>query len=286
MSFGLKVTGKDKAYIKQKVEQAAKTLDIDHLLDRLPRELSGSQRKRVAIVRAIVRDPKVFLFDEPLSNLDAAFKVQTRVEIGKMHKKLGATIVYVTHAQVEAMTLGDKIVVMNDGRVEQCGIPLPLYQHPLTKFVAGFIGLSKMNFMEATVRVVETDHLLLALSDGSNTQAFVDVTGCNLDDVVTFNIRPEHLTQSPTHSMRLSATVTLVEQLGESSYLYLKLTDGTELVMRTYGESTTTIGEMIDISYNADDAHVFNSDGSALKRLKAGNTKSPAELVRLKQLVS
>jgi ABC-type sugar transport system ATPase subunit len=286
MSFGLKVTGQDKAFIKEKVEQAAKTLDIDHLLDRLPRELSGGQRQRVAIGRAIVRDPKVFLFDEPLSNLDAALRVQTRVEIGKMHKKLGATIVYVTHDQVEAMTLGDKIVVMNGGRVEQYGTPLELYQHPSTKFVAGFIGSPKMNFISGKVKAIEADHLVLALSDGSTTKAFVDATSCNLDDVVTFGVRPEHLSEMQTPSNGLQATVTLVEQLGESSYLYLKLDDGTELVMRTSGDSTTTIGEKIEIGFNAADGHVFNSDDLALKRLKAGNTKSPAELAKLKALAS
>jgi len=286
MSFGLKVTGKDKAFIKEKVEQAAKTLDIDHLLDRLPRELSGGQRQRVAIGRAIVRDPKVFLFDEPLSNLDAALRVQTRVEIGKMHKKLGATIVYVTHDQVEAMTLGDKIVVMNGGRVEQYGTPLELYQHPSTKFVAGFIGSPKMNFISGKVKAIEADHLVLTLSDGSTTKAFVDATNCNLDDVVTFGVRPEHLSEIQAPSNGLQATVTLVEQLGESSYLYLKLDDGTELVMRTSGDSTTTIGEKIEIGFNAADGHVFNGDGLALKRLKAGNTKSPAELAKLKALAS
>jgi ABC-type sugar transport system ATPase subunit len=283
MSFGLKVTGQDKAFIKQKVERAAKTLDIDHLLNRLPRELSGGQRQRVAIGRAIVREPKVFLFDEPLSNLDAALRVQTRVEIGKLHKELGATIVYVTHDQVEAMTLGDKIVVMNAGRVEQCGTPLELYQHPVSKFVAGFIGSPKMNFIKARVQRIESEYVLLRLSDGATTKAFVDGKDCVLDEEVTFGIRPEHLDEGKENGVVIQAKVGLVEQLGEMSYFYLSLNDGTEIVVRASGESTTTSNEQISVSFNPESAHVFNAAGKALRRLKAGNTKSPAELARLKQ---
>ena len=284
MSYGLKIAGKDKDFIREKVEQAAKTLHIDHLLKRLPRELSGGQRQRVAIGRAIVRDPKVFLFDEPLSNLDAALRVQTRVEIGKLHQELGATIIYVTHDQTEAMTLGDKIVVMNEGRVEQCGTPLALYQHPKTQFVAGFIGSPKMNFIAAKIQKIEADHLVLRLSTGAITKAFVDVAGCNLDDNVTFGIRPENLSEEADLSERLCVNVSLVEQLGEASYLYLSLDDGTEMVMRTSGESTTTIGESIEICFDPSNVHVFNADGLALKRQRAGNTKSPAELARLKAI--
>jgi ABC-type sugar transport system ATPase subunit len=283
MSFGLKVTGQDKAFIKQKVERAAKTLDIDHLLNRLPRELSGGQRQRVAIGRAIVREPKVFLFDEPLSNLDAALRVQTRVEIGKLHKELGATIVYVTHDQVEAMTLGDKIVVMNAGRVEQCGTPLELYQHPVSKFVAGFIGSPKMNFIKARVQRIESEYILLRLSDGATTKAFVDGKDCVLGEEVTFGIRPEHLNEGKENGVVIQAKVGLVEQLGEMSYFYLSLNDGAEIVIRASGESTTTSNEQISVSFNPQSAHVFNATGRALQRLKAGNTKSPAELARLKQ---
>ena len=286
MAFGLKVTGSDKASIQKKVEQAAKTLGIDHLLKRLPRELSGGQRQRVAIGRAIVRDPKVFLFDEPLSNLDAALRVQTRVEIGKLHKELGATIVYVTHDQVEAMTLGDKIVVMNAGRIEQCGTPLQLYQHPQTLFVAGFIGSPKMNFIEGIVKHISEDCLVLTLSDGTITKAYVDSSGCNLDDVVTFGIRPEHLTEDSSADVSLLATVTLVEQLGDASYLYLTLSDGTEMVMRTSGESTTIIGEQVEVGFNPESGHVFDADGGALTRLRAGNTKSVAELAQIKAQLS
>jgi len=224
------------------------------------------------------------LFDEPLSNLDAALRVQTRVEIGKLHQELGATIIYVTHDQTEAMTLGDKIVVMNEGRVEQCGTPLALYQHPKTQFVAGFIGSPKMNFIAAKIQEIETDHLVLRLSTGAITKAFVDVEGCNLDDDVTFGIRPENLSEDADLSQRLSVSVALVEQLGEASYLYLSLDDGTEMVMRTSGESTTTIGESIEICFDPSNVHVFNADGIALKRQRAGNTKSPAELARLKAI--
>ncbi|WP_182075309.1 ABC transporter ATP-binding protein [Deefgea sp. CFH1-16] len=146
MAFGLKIAGENKAQIDVRIKNAAKILKIDHLLERLPRELSGGQRQRVAIGRAIVREPKLFLFDEPLSNLDAALRVQTRLEIAKLHRDLNATMIYVTHDQIEAMTLGDKIVVMEGGHIQQAGTPLELYQQPANLFVAGFIGSPKMNF--------------------------------------------------------------------------------------------------------------------------------------------
>jgi multiple sugar transport system ATP-binding protein len=147
MAFGLKVAGAAKGEIDARIRKAAATLKIEHLLERLPRELSGGQRQRVAIGRAIVREPQLFLFDEQLSNLDAALRVQTRLELAKLHAQLAATIVYVTHDQVEAMTLGDKIVVMHEGRVQQAGSPLQLYQHPCNQFVATFIGSPKMNLL-------------------------------------------------------------------------------------------------------------------------------------------
>ena len=294
MSYGLKIAGKNKADIREKVEEAARILHIDHLLDRLPRELSGGQRQRVAIGRAIVRDPNVFLFDEPLSNLDAALRVKTRVEISKLHKELGATIVYVTHDQVEAMTLGDKIVVMNEGRVEQCGSPLELYQHPKTRFVAGFIGSPKMNFIEGKVSALDSEYLEIKLSNGTITQAYVESQELAVGDSVTIGIRPEHMEEGSgaggaldgkvnlEGKVVLEGKVTLVEQLGEASFIYLQLDDGTEMIVRASGESTTTIGERIKICFSSDSTHVFNQNGQAMRRLKAGNIKSHAELARLK----
>ncbi|OMH33883.1 ABC transporter ATP-binding protein [Motiliproteus sp. MSK22-1] len=282
MSYGLKIAGKSKADIREKVEEAARILHIDHLLDRLPRELSGGQRQRVAIGRAIVRDPNVFLFDEPLSNLDAALRVKTRVEISKLHQELGATIIYVTHDQVEAMTLGDKIVVMNEGRVEQCGSPLELYQHPKTQFVAGFIGSPKMNFMDGRVSAINSEYLDIKLSNGTITQAHVESADLAIGDSVTIGIRPEHMQEGTDAEMVLEGQVTLVEQLGEASFVYMQLDDGAEIIVRASGESTTTIGERIKVCFSPVSAHVFSQSGQAMRRLKAGNVKSHAELARLK----
>jgi len=282
MSYGLKVKGESKDDIKNKVEGAADTLDIKHLLKRLPRELSGGQRQRVAIGRAIVRDPNVFLFDEPLSNLDAALRVQTRVEIGKLHKKLGTTIIYVTHDQIEAMTLGDKIVVMNEGKISQAGSPLELYQHPNNQFVAGFIGSPKMNFIAGKISAIESDHLLIELSNHCFSKAYVDVSSANVGDIITVGIRPEHLCEDVEHETSFSANVSLIEQLGEATYFYLKLDDGSEIVMRGSGESTTTFAEKINVSLMPENLHIFNSAGVALRRTKAGNTKSPTQLAELK----
>src|SRR6185312_3358779 len=163
MAFGLKVAGRDKAEIVERIRSTAGILKIDHLLERLPRELSGGQRQRVAIGRAIVREPQLFLFDEPLSNLDAALRVQTRLEIAKLHRRLGATMVYVTHDQIEAMTLGDKIVVMHEGKVQQAGSPLELYQQPCNLFVAGFIGTPKMNFFPCRITEAAQDYVIVTI---------------------------------------------------------------------------------------------------------------------------
>jgi len=282
ISYGLKIAGKSKAEIKEKVVKAATTLHIDHLLDRLPRELSGGQRQRVAIGRAIVRDPNVFLFDEPLSNLDAALRVKTRVEIGKLHQKLGATIIYVTHDQVEAMTLGDKIVVMNKGRVEQYGTPLELYQHPNTLYVAGFIGSPKMNFLQGEVTELADDHIEIKLDNGSYTHAYVESSQVKVGEKITLGVRPEHLHEGNHESTTIKGKVTLVEQLGEASYLYLRLANNEEIIVRAHGDSTTTIGETIELCFNPHSAHVFNQDELSLRRTKAGNIQSHVELARQK----
>ncbi len=177
MAFGLKLAGMPKSEIQNAVASAAKVLQIEHLLERRPKALSGGQRQRVAIGRAIVRKPDVFLFDEPLSNLDAALRVQMRIEIAKLHRELGATMVYVTHDQVEAMTLADRIVVLNGGRVEQVGAPMELYRNPVNLFVAGFIGSPKMNFLPARVVARKNDCVEAGLSDGSVVSLAVDGSG-------------------------------------------------------------------------------------------------------------
>ena len=215
MAFGLKLRKFSKAEIKQRVEHAARILDITELLERRPKALSGGQRQRVAMGRAIVRNPKVFLFDEPLSNLDAKLRVQMRFEIQKLHRRLGTTSLYVTHDQVEAMTLAQRMIVMNAGRAEQIGTPMEVYQNPATLFVAGFIGSPAMNFMEA--RAVGGWGFSL-LAGGTATAA---IGGTEAGRAVTVGVRPEHLRLAGPEDAMVSGTVEMVEQLGADTLLHI-----------------------------------------------------------------
>ena len=271
MAFGLKIAGADKAAIDQRIRHAAGILKIDHLLDRLPRELSGGQLTRVAIGRAIVRKPKLFLFDEPLSNLDAALRVQTRLEIAKLHKQLEATIVYVTHDQVEAMTLGDKIVVMNDGYIQQAGSPLELYQQPQNLFVATFIGSPKMNLFTGTVSAVDNEALRIKLDSGQEVSANVSAGATKVGDAVTVGLRPEHILENAHSGEIFSGKVSIVEHLGEANFIYVTLQNGQDLVVRGDGNNTVHIGDSITLSAPSHAFHVFDSNGQALPRLKPGN---------------
>ena len=275
MAFGLQVQGQDKAAIDERVRNAAKALHIDHLLDRLPRELSGGQRQRVAIGRAIVRQPRLFLFDEPLSNLDASLRVKTRIELARLHRELNATMVYVTHDQVEAMTLGDKIVVLNDGRVQQAGTPLELYQQPANRFVATFIGSPTMNLLPATVASVTEHGVLLRRPDGQQLMALVDSSQLRIGDTVEVGIRPEHVLPYEGQSLQgdstLSGVVALVEHLGESNLIYLQLDDGNELVMRGDGDQAVRLGERLLAHVDMAQLHVFRDNGVACRRLAPGN---------------
>src|SRR5579863_8864560 len=218
MAFGLKMRKFPRAEIGQRVRDAADILGIENLLQRKPRQLSGGQRQRVALGRAIVRHPQVFLFDEPLSNLDAKLRVQMRVELKKLHERLGTTAIYVTHDQVEAMTLGDRVVVMRDGRVQQVGDPLQLYNEPANLFVAGFIGSPAMNF--ASVHIAAENGSLWALSDGIRLKipgAVADRLGGAAGKDVTFGIRPEDLrlaTAADPADMSIEAVVEVIERLG------------------------------------------------------------------------
>ncbi|WP_196260837.1 ABC transporter ATP-binding protein [Pelagibacterium limicola] len=215
MGFALRFAGVPKSEIERQVREAARILELENLLDRRPKELSGGQRQRVAIGRAIVRHPEVFLFDEPLSNLDAELRVHMRIEIARLHKELQTTIIYVTHDQVEAMTLADKIVVLRDGVIEQVGTPLDLYDDPANQFVAGFIGSPKMNFLEG---VVENGSLLLAHYDGQKIP-LGPVSGKVPDGTrLVAGIRPEHF--GPNGSARLAVTAEIVEHLGGETFVY------------------------------------------------------------------
>jgi multiple sugar transport system ATP-binding protein len=280
MAFGLKIHGEDKAQIDKRVRDAAKVLQIDHLLERLPRELSGGQRQRVAIGRAIVREPKLFLFDEPLSNLDAALRAKTRIELARLHKDLAATMVYVTHDQVEAMTLGDKIVVLHEGRVQQAGTPLTLYQQPANRFVATFIGSPTINLLPARVIEVSGAGARLQLGNGSKALAAVDVSQLQVGESVEVGLRPEHCevlapgVAPGADDTALDAEIMLVEHLGESNLLYLKMDDGQDLIVRGDGNAEVRLGDSVIVRAPSSALYLFKSDGTACTRLNPGNMRS------------
>ena len=259
MAFGLKFAKTPKAEIDTRVNEAARILQLEPLLKRRPRELSGGQRQRVAIGRAIVRKPQVFLFDEPLSNLDAALRINTRVEIAKLHKMLKATIVYVTHDQVEAMTLADKIVVMNKGRVEQAGKPLELYYKPGNLFVAGFIGSPAMNFLTATVKKGGG----LTLTDGQELHVKLPAS-CKPGGKITLGCRPEHMTLGGAGTFRLRGTIDIIERLGESGFAHVRVASGQTVIAEVRGDPGTSSGQAATLSFDADHLHLFNADGQRL----------------------
>ena len=219
MAFGLKLAKLPSAEIDSAVNGAARMLHIEHLLQRKPKDLSGGQRQRVAIGRAIVRKPEVFLFDEPLSNLDTALRVKMRYEFAKLHERLESTMVYVTHDQVEAMTLADRIVVLQAGRIEQVGAPMALYDHPCNLFVAGFIGSPGMNFIDATVVEASSTGALVLLGGGEHIRCAVDASAARAGDTVKLGVRPEHL-RAGSADNALQTTVTFVESLGSMTYAY------------------------------------------------------------------
>jgi ABC-type sugar transport system ATPase subunit len=261
MTFGLKFSGMAQPEMDRRVAEAARMLRLEPLLDRRPRDLSGGQRQRVAIARAIVREPDVFLFDEPLSNLDAALRVSTRVEIAKLHKLLKATMVYVTHDQIEAMTLADRIVVMNHGEIAQVGKPLDLYYTPANLFVAGFIGSPGMNFFEAKVEKKDAGGVGLS---GPNLPVFV-VPSTNfapsVGAKVTVGVRPEHLNAAATGHFRIQATIELIERLGETSFAYVRAGEQSHIVAELKGREVPQIGDVVTLGAADQDLHIFDEAG-------------------------
>ncbi len=265
MAFGLELAKSDTQTIDSKVREAARILALEPLLERLPKAMSGGQRQRVAIGRAIVRNPKVFLFDEPLSNLDAALRVQMRIEIARLHREMKATMVYVTHDQVEAMTLATKIVVLRAGRVEQIGTPLDLYNKPDNIFVAGFIGSPQMNFIKGHVTGADAAGLKITLPGGGGIA--LPFRNGNEGDEVTLGIRPEHLTAAQAPNLTpVSGTIFAVEQLGESHLLYLKLADNSLITYRGAFETGAGVGDALTVYLDPGRCHLFAADGQALKR--------------------
>lgn len=245
MSFALKLAGVDKEVMQQKVKRAADILNLTPYLARTPKELSGGQRQRVAIGRAIVREPKVFLFDEPLSNLDAALRGQTRVEIAKLHRDLGATTIYVTHDQVEAMTLADRVVVLRDGAIEQEGAPLTLYDQPANRFVAQFIGTPPMNMVPS-----------------KEFAAFLSQTGQHVPGDGFVGVRPEAVQLTPVGGSPLSGRVELVESLGNDTLVHVKL-QSTTLISRMNHRSALTLGDAVGINLDLSALHFFDPSGQA-----------------------
>lgn len=276
MSFGLKLAGAKKEEIEQRVNQVAEILQLAHLLTRKPKELSGGQRQRVAIGRTLVSQPEVFLLDEPLSNLDAALRVQMRVEISKLHKKLNRTMIYVTHDQVEAMTLADKIVVLQansdniESNVAQVGRPLELYHYPANRFVAGFIGSPKMNFLPVRVVDVKEDAVQIEMLDADHVSFWIPVEGMglNVGDNVSLGIRPEHLLPCEHSEICIKGTVKVVEQLGHETQVYLELPAIKQnIVYRQNDIVLVKEGDEMAIGINPNRCHLFREDGTACRRL-------------------
>jgi len=259
LAFGLENTTMPKAEIRHRVHQAAELLQLSALLARKPRQLSGGQRQRVAIGRAITRQPKIFLFDEPLSNLDAELRVQMRIELSKLHKELRATMVYVTHDQIEAMTMADKIVVLRDGRIEQVGKPLDLYNTPANRFVAGFIGSPRMNFIPAQVGESRTGHLqvrcegLAPLSLNLPRDLLAEST------LVTVGVRPEHLVPDSAGDWPL--LVGVIEQLGNTSFVHGSLPSGAQLSMALNGQTHIAPGQTVRVKPIDGMVHLFQTTG-------------------------
>ncbi|SCY62726.1 ABC transporter ATP-binding protein [Paracoccus tibetensis] len=254
MGFGLRNIGLPASTIEARVREAARMLEMERLLDRRPAALSGGQRQRVAIGRAIVKEPKAFLFDEPLSNLDAALRVRTRVELAELHQRLGATMIYVTHDQTEAMTLADRIVILNNCRIEQVGSPMEVYARPASRFVASFIGSPAMNFLPVTR---EGEGLKLPGGGALSLPGAPSGSG-----PWELGIRPEELRVAPSGPLRGSATV--IERLGDRTLLHVRLADGTQVVAQDSGKSGVKVGDTVTLAFETAEAHLFDATGRAV----------------------
>ena len=276
MAFGLKLRKVPKEEIERKVNEAAKILDLTHLLDRKPKAMSGGQRQRVALGRAIVRSPKVFLLDEPLSNLDAKLRAQMRTEIAKIHKKLGTTFIYVTHDQTEAMTMGDRIVCMKDGFVQQVDTPQNLYENPINKFVAGFLGSPQMNFIDAVLKEEYGQYIVEFGSEDTKTRSGVkyqiivpeskvtDELGNYVGKEIILGVRPESIHDEEMYLSNAStgvidAYVEITEMMGAETYLYL-VCEGVKLTARVSPRSTAKSGDEIKVAIDPNRIHIFDKE--------------------------
>lgn len=257
IAFGLTISKVPKEEKDKKVAEAARILQMEHLLDRRPSQLSGGQRQRVAIGRAISRDPSVFLFDEPLSNLDAALRMDMRMEIGKLHQQLNATMIYVTHDQVEAMTLADKIVVLKDGKVMQAGSPMDLYHAPDNLFVAGFLGSPSMNFLEVTVDAINADSVTVHNSSLNNIEVPHKGRSFKVGQTATLGIRPQYLNLTDAGRGKLHGKVVLTERLGSETVIDLTLSDGSKLIAALGEDTILAPGSEVIFDFDPMQTHIF-----------------------------
>jgi len=262
MAFGLKLEKRPKEEIQDRVQEAARILQIEQYLQRKPKQLSGGQRQRVAIGRAITRKPKVFLFDEPLSNLDAALRVQMRIELAKLHEHLDTTMVYVTHDQTEAMTLSSEIVVLDQGEISQQGEPLDLYNKPNNTFVAGFIGSPKMNLIQAKFLSNYSNQVEINTL-GSNFTLPKKMQDKNLDADLIFGIRPEDMHLGSNNDYHWESKVFVTEKLGSSTFIYLE-GDKEPIVMEVTGDTTIKVGDLVKIKLDLEKTHLFNSQNLSI----------------------
>ncbi|WP_116132814.1 ABC transporter ATP-binding protein [Tropicimonas sp. IMCC34043] len=263
MGFGLENLKTPKNEIARRVQSAAETLEIAHLLDRKPAKLSGGQRQRVAIGRAIVKEPQAFLFDEPLSNLDAALRGRTRLELAQLHQRLGATMIFVTHDQVEAMTLADRIVILNDRRIEQMGAPMEIYQRPATKFVAQFVGSPAMCFLPVTGMTDAAQGVTLDVEGAGKIEIDVRLPAGFRRDGASVGIRAEDAKVLDRGQPGIAVGVKVVERLGDRAFIYGTLDNGTEFVVEDSGRSTVASGDVIQIGFDPNALHIFDGDGRA-----------------------
>ena len=264
MSFGLKMNNFPREVIKERTEKAAETLQLTPYLNRKPKDLSGGQRQRVAIGRAIVRNPSFFLLDEPLSNLDADLRVEMRVQLAKLHQQLKTAMIYVTHDQIEAMTLADNIIVLKQGNVEQIGSPLDIYYHPKNKFVASFIGSPKMNFLTANV-VSNTSKLLKLKVYNKEFSIQGKFNPAKISKEIEIGIRPKDIQLDNKQKIQLKAKIEVIEKLGAFSYLYVTINNKDSFTIETDKELKFQEGSMLDLSINPDKIYLFNNEGIALK---------------------
>jgi len=279
LTFGLRLTAAERARGEEdkRVTEAARMLQIDKLLARKPHELSGGQRQRVAIGRALTRQPKIFLLDEPLSNLDAALRVSMRAELSRLHKQLGSTMVYVTHDQVEAMTLADRLVVLNGGHVEQVGSPLDVYHRPRTLFAAGFLGSPRMNFLRGTISDRMPEGVVIELASGGAVRARVRSDGAAIGDEVTVGIRPESIQLAPAADAAgpLVTRVAMIEDVGDHAIVHVELEAVGGRVLARVDRPPVAEGAQVRLALPPAECHVFDTHGMALPRLETKPEPEP-----------